>query len=141
MQLLEGHVGEDKALHGDSVLALSGAISQLPWEGEWRKWDSDEVRRLSGLSSVQISGAMRWLREINRIVQLGGGHRGVRIHGVRWRGERAPEVMEVPGPVESATNGSAPAPEPSQSLAERYPMVSMIIQLGKELEELTRGRS
>ena len=141
MTLLEGHVGEDKALYGDNVLALSGAISRLPWDGEWRKWDADEVQRLSGLKNAQITGAMRWLRDSNRIVQLGGGHRGVRIHGVRWRGERPPEAVDVFAEAVTVVSDQEPAPEPAQGLGERYPMISMIIQLGKELEELTRASS
>lgn len=121
MRLLQGHVGEDKALHGPVVLKLSEAIGRLPWDGEWRKWEPEEIQRLSGLSNSQIAGAMKVLREGDRVVQLGGGHRGVPIRGVRWRGESRPVPVEAPHPVESVTETPQAAPEPSGDV-ERFPV-------------------
>jgi hypothetical protein len=136
MRLLQGHVGEGQALRGPVVLKLSEAIGRLPWDGEWRRWEPDEVQRLSGLSNSQIAGAMKALREGGRVVQLGGGHRGVPIKGVRWRGESRPVPSEAPVPVESATEAPQAPPEPPQRLADQYPMLTMIVQLGKEIEKL-----
>lgn len=133
MALLNGHVGEDKALHGDNVIKLSNAINSLPWDGEWRKWDSEEVKRLSGLQNFQVTSAMMWLREHDRIVQFGGGGRGLRIHGVRWRGEQAPETAEVSAPAESVAREVETAPEPAQSVAERFPRATEVVGRWKKM--------
>ena len=142
MRLLEGHTGEDHALRGDIQIRLGNAINRLPWgDRGFRTWSRVDVMRWTGLTSGQVAYGLDALRETGRLQQLGGGGRGKNLYGVRWRGERPPEAAEEARPVESSLGALETAPEPAQSLADRYPMVSMIIQLGKELEELTRGRT
>ena len=49
MQLLAGHTGEDATLKGDYQIRLGNAINRLPWDGEWRTYDHDALKRNSGL--------------------------------------------------------------------------------------------
>lgn len=137
MELLKGHTRKNG--HIDYIEVVADAINQLPWgDRGFRVWSKSDVVKATGLKGEQVGHAIEVLRESGRMQQLGGGGRGLPIKGVRWRGERPPEAAEPLVMAEPATNGAKPAPEPAQSPAERYPMVSMIIQLGKELEELMK---
>jgi len=103
---------------------LAGPISKLPWlNEEWRVWELEESARLSGLKPGQIGDAMRQLREQGRLQQLGGGGRGKRIQGVRWKGERRPAGSLLPAPAVSATPQPEAPSRPPQEL--RRPILAM----------------
>lgn len=100
----------------ETAAKLAGAISKLPWlNDDWRQWDPELVRQASGLKGYQVGAALSQLREQGRLQQLGGGGRGKRIEGVRWRGERRPEQPVAHAPAES-TNGTVAKPsDPAQA--------------------------
>ena len=99
------------------VVAVANAINKLPWRSaEWRYWDTELVRNASGLTIFQIGNAVRWLRDQRRLEQLGGGGRGKRIEGVRWRGERAPAPLAASVPEESAAEVPEAPSGPSQAV-------------------------
>lgn len=111
---------------------LAGAISKLPWlNAEWRVWEPSAVANLSGLKPTQVVDALRQLREQGRLQQLGGGGRGKRIQGVRWKGERRPDLVEAPAVAVSATEEPAAPSGPSLSLRDRYPQAVAMVDRWK----------
>lgn len=106
-----------QATDSTAVVAVANAINKLPWRNEsWREWDTELMRKASGLTIFQITRAVGMLREQGRLQQLGGGGRGKRIEGVRWRGERAPDGFRADAPAESVADAPKAASEPSQAV-------------------------
>ncbi len=104
---------------GDQASRLADAINRLPWQSNgWREWDRARVAEETGLDAGQVGKALRVLRDSGRLLQLGGGSRGLVVTGVRWRGEEAPVSPLPPVPEESVPKGPGPRPSPSQALAE-----------------------
>lgn len=109
-----------------AVDKLTEAINMLPWENGYRVWDPSNVQRLSGLNSRQVTDALAVLRADDKIIQFGGGTRGKRISGVRWKGEAAPNgptATQVP-PVRTASPATPgvilpPTPHLDQYIAAR----------------------
>lgn len=96
---------------------VAGVIATLPWQANgWREWSLDAVRRSTGLNNTEVMHGLRLLRDTGRVVQLGGGGPGKRIHGVRWRNEAAPERTEQATPVESVPDKPKAPSGPSQAV-------------------------
>lgn len=94
-----------------SVERLSHAINYLPWENGYHVWDTAAVRTASGLTNSQITDALAVLRASGDLIQFGGGGRGKRISGVRWKNETAPET---PAPQAIRVDPPAVRHEPTQ---------------------------
>lgn len=109
IELRNGTTRDEKLKPRENHELLAMAINEhFPLQPNgWREWNPSELARKAGITPRQLRDSFRFLRESGRLKQLGGGSRGERIGGIRWRGETyTPPAEETPAMPQEAVNNA-----------------------------------